>query len=78
MTTCAHGREDHESCVRCAMVEPVVIIGGSMTDPDVALATKAGYENGVWSERRRCRAIVSRIFGNDWNGNEALGLIDGG
>jgi hypothetical protein len=35
------------------------------------------HERAVAAERARCRAIVLRLFGNDWSGNQALEEIDG-
>ena len=31
----------------------------------------------VLAERARCRAVVMRLFGDDWRGNEALAAIGG-
>ena len=58
---CVHGRTDEESCLPCAMA-------GVGKRPEESIA--------VLAERARCRAIVLRLFGSDWGGNQALAEID--
>lgn len=98
MTTCTHGKEDHESCVRCAMVGQVggfcihgvamerncsrcgsaVLEGPPLGRVETEDSADDAIEAAKLAERARCRAIVARLFGSDWNGGEALRLIDGG
>jgi len=63
---CTHGIPMDQPCLRCELVTRV------------ELAPETDYQRGVDAERARCRAIVLRIYGSDWRGNEALKAIDGG
>ena len=44
--------------------------------PDHSLCGQAILA-AVLAERARCRAVVLRLFGDDWRGNEALQAIGG-